>query len=90
MVELADTLDLGSSAQACRFDPCQEHQRQVAAPKNRVAASIDRTSPHKGAGRAGLISGMDSEKPNFTPRGWSFVFGGKHIGGQSRFNIGYG
>ena len=31
MVELADTLDLGSNAQACRFKSCYPHQVLTAA-----------------------------------------------------------
>ena len=33
VVELADTLDLGSSAKACRFESCQTHHDPVGYPQ---------------------------------------------------------
>ena len=34
MVELADTLDLGSSAKACRFKSCRAHQNKTSLSKH--------------------------------------------------------
>ena len=45
VVELVDSLDLGSNAKACRFESCRPHQILTAIAKNAIAVFCKKMSP---------------------------------------------
>ena len=65
VVELADMLDLGSSAQACRFKSCHPHQSRKSTRKGAFSANR-RQHTAKRCARAGKFRLMGTRKGAFS------------------------